>query len=469
LIAALSSSALLACTQYLPYRPILGAAPVDCTPRADRTVAEPCRNRTPEHSGRYDLHVVEFDDQGWLHPPEEENSGEAARQIDSLMDALREAAKGDAGVSIVVYVHGWKHNADADDENIKEFRDLLLAASLVEESNEEQARIKRITDIKARRVVGVYVGWRGKSLDLPEPFINVTFWDRKFTAQHVAQGSVRELFSRLRGFQHYANRKSGGCEKSMHRCPVRMLMIGHSFGALVLFNAISEALVDSLAVDYDDQAGDAAVQRFGDLVILVNPAFEASRYETLHRVATRRESRKYQAPIFVSVTSRADWATRFAFPFGRFFNTFFERTSSDDERVANNNTIGHIPRYITHHLAKDPDPNRWCPQWVDPASDKFTALPPAERIRQLKLNLEVEQRNDARFLDENLQGGLLRDHWSRAYCGGALLKQTQYDANSPIWNIETDKEIIAGHNEITASVFTNFIRQLYHETVVYPF
>ena len=48
------------------------------------------------------------------------------------------------------------------------------------------------------RVVGVYVGWPGKSLRLGEPAISATFWDRKIAAQHVAVGSVRELTAQLR-------------------------------------------------------------------------------------------------------------------------------------------------------------------------------------------------------------------------------------------------------------------------------
>ena len=32
----------------------------------------------------------------------------------------------------------------------------------------------------------------------------------------------------------------------------------------------------------------------------------------------------------------------------------------------------------------------------------------------------------------------------------------------------TDGSIIPGHNEITGAVFVSFVRQLYHDTVIYP-
>ena len=57
---------------------------------------------------------------------------------------------------IVTFVHGWKHNADYCDNNMCCFRDMLRQISKLDEHysiNEPR-----------RRVVGVYLGWRGLSL-----------------------------------------------------------------------------------------------------------------------------------------------------------------------------------------------------------------------------------------------------------------------------------------------------------------
>jgi hypothetical protein len=49
-----------------------------------------------------------------------------------------------------------------------------------------------------------------------------------------------------------------------------------------------------------------------------------------------------------------------------------------------------------------------------------------------------------------------------------VLRQIKTDPNSPVWNVSTDGAIIPGHNEITQPVFVNFVRQLYHDTVIFP-
>lgn len=81
------------------------------------------------------------------------------------------------GVMTVVFVHGWKHNAHADDENVKNFRKLLESAS---------------GKSGPRRVIGVYIGWRGLSIDWGF-LANVSYWDKKAMAQQVAKGGVIPL------------------------------------------------------------------------------------------------------------------------------------------------------------------------------------------------------------------------------------------------------------------------------------
>lgn len=108
-----------------------------------------------------------------------------------------------------------------------------------------------------------------------------------------------------------------------------------------------------------------------DLVVLLNPAFEATRFEPLFQAAKDRlpvsgprwDYVAQQRPIFVAITSEADSATRVAFPIGRFVNSTVQHegwTDQDDpsnqqyaqrlEKVANNHTIGHMERYRTHRL-----------------------------------------------------------------------------------------------------------------------
>ena len=56
-----------------------------------------------------------------------------------------------------------------------------------------------------------------------------------------------------------------------------------------------------------------------------------------------------QNPVFVEVTSDADWATGIAFPAGRLVNTTFESFTSDEERREAMSSLGHHPHAAGRH------------------------------------------------------------------------------------------------------------------------
>lgn len=134
---ALASVALglAACTTSQPYRTNLGGCPLDAN------TAQACADATPEidKDNDFTLHYVEFDDQGWLH---HERHGDAEKQLDELMKSLRDKAEKNPNLAVVVYVHGWKHNAGFDDENVMRFRRVLRGIKAVDQFTPpyEQAR-----------------------------------------------------------------------------------------------------------------------------------------------------------------------------------------------------------------------------------------------------------------------------------------------------------------------------------------
>jgi hypothetical protein len=460
---------LVSCTPAAPYRTTLPNPPPDCDASSPGKITAECQASRHEHAKDYDLFFVEFDDQGLLYPITPQGAlTKWPPQINEVMDRLHHLAGQykDQGISLFLFVHGWKHNASSDDGNVTAFRAALQSAALVEQAASELPNSRR-----PRRVIGIYVGWRGLSATV-EPFLELSFWERKATAQYVAQGSARGLLTRLKGFQRGINcqvpqdciagelRPGAGLD----RPTVRLIMIGHSFGGLILFNAISEALIEGLTYRDDSGDRDAPAVRFGDMVILLNPAFEASRYTPLHRIATNpiRPFVKYQAPILVSITSTADWATGSAFPAGRFFNTLFEKAASPEESAAIKNTMGHVALYVTHKLTGG---TQECQGWRD-----VMTIDVNTRAKQMRDNLKAEIENDRRFFGPVGPGSppILQDHWARKFCGGAVLSHVQYKANAPIWNIETDKSVMKNHDDITGSVLTNFLRQLYRDSVAFP-
>lgn len=320
---------LIGCTSTTPYRNggVQAGDPASTQPSS-------CRNSVENIDQTRQIAYVELTDQGLFHD---------RAQFKAALDLLK--SRGEKALNIVLYIHGWKHSAACNDENVASFQDKALRI-LAEETGD--------------RTVGIYVGWRGAVLDLPHTLQNITFYDRKGAADHVARGSIRELISRLRFICRAADKDLSTPASRK----VRLILVGHSFGGLILYNSIAELLFDSVISEDHPLVA--------DFVLLLNPAFEASRFEPLFQAAKDPVSvsgdkpvpfSKMTRPILISMTSEADLATGIAFPLGRSINTLLQHegwVSEDEgytqnyadriEKVANTHTMGHIERYRTHYL-----------------------------------------------------------------------------------------------------------------------
>jgi hypothetical protein len=321
----------------------------------------------------------------------------------------------------MVFVHGWHHNAKANDTNVREFRKLLL---------DTHQYTQLISGKNGRRVVGLYIGWRGESVTIP--WVNMlTFWDRKNTAERVSQGSVRELFAKLDSFHDGARDGVDGPKG------VRMMTIGHSFGGLVTFEALSSDFLRASARTQPDKGGNRPrrMSRFGDLVIIVNPAFEGVRYEPV-KVAGQRlpQLPSNQLPLAIVATSTADWATGVAFPAARIFNGLFERAPKEEGK-ANTRTVGHNDRYTTHRLAACGADDAAC----------WNACAESDEVK---------------YMSGIAQDGIK----ARGYlCDGLSLETTPEWTlpGNPYWVVETDGDVMKDHNDIFNTNFIAFVRQMY--------
>jgi pimeloyl-ACP methyl ester carboxylesterase len=272
----------------------------------------------------YQLAIVEFDDQGRCYSRQQ--MGEVAGWVSSHADT---------DAVIVVFVHGWKHNARSDDTNLANFQQVL--GDTVEQEKAAQSKHGN----SPRPILGVFVGWRGLSFyDRLGILENLTFWDRQDAGRRVAVGSVRELFGR---FRHYRNRRldAGGA-------PL-LVIVGHSFGGMVVYSALAQSLIEA-ASDTKPQVS----TRFADLVLLANPAFEAARYLPIYDLLRERPNVDVdQSPVFVCVTATNDWATGLAFPIGNLYCLLTESWLGVEERQAMINTVGHLDWLRTHDLKTD--------------------------------------------------------------------------------------------------------------------
>lgn len=256
----------------------------------------------------FSLNIIEFDDQGKLFKRE---------QKDAVLKQLEQLSKSN-DLLLVVFVHGWQNNADPENERLETFKKILTKIAENEEAinafkNAEADRNKE-EHPTPRKVAGVYLGWRGESIWVPGLKHIATFWDRKNTAHKIGHGSVTEVLSEFEKLILDKQRDVQSLEGN------NLVIIGHSFGGLIVHNAVSQILENRFVRTTDTNKSKGLVSGFGNLIILINPAFEAVELASLSDMSTvRKDYDRNQLPILTILTSEADWATRYAFPIGRFF------------------------------------------------------------------------------------------------------------------------------------------------------
>ena len=404
-----------------------------------RTGLDPCQVKPAEtacgsaarelHDG-YSLHFVEFDDQGLLWD---------RKQLTSVVDTLRGREYSGPGTILLVFVHGWQHNAAFDDPNVLEFRKMLRRVHKLEYlAGKKEGRPQR-------KVAGVFVSWRGRSV-AGDGVSNLTFWDRKDVANTVGHGAVTELLLQLENVQleHLdAQRESGNPVQT------RLILIGHSFGGQIVYSALSQVILDRFV----DLRGEPP-QTFGDLVVLVNPAFEAARYAPLRDSSLQRDYPAGQLPLVTIFTAKNDDATGVAFPLGRWFSTLFDKHRDSAEKTANRRAIGHYAPFITHSLTwskktrKEDEPTA--------QEEKALTLPEREQsdAASAQKDLKVIPRVKDQWLDLSS-----RDKWSLDFENVKLAHLGTAGPRNPFYVVSVDKEIIDGHGGIWKPEFANFLRR----------
>jgi hypothetical protein len=380
-----------------------------------------------EPEKEYFLGFIEFDDQGQLFN---------RNQMRVVLDELnKEAGKND--LLMVVFVHGWKHSASPEDGNIETFRASLKHLS------ELETRISQLTGTQARHVTGIYIGWRGGSVTVPL-LKELTFWDRKSTAHKVGFGGVNEALNRI-----VLVKRTNDSKAATGSSRTRLVVVGHSFGGAIVYSALAHALETGFVHTKGPDGMISDTRGFGDLVVLINPAFEALRYSTLSDMSTERGTYfASQLPVLAILTSEADNATKTAFPMGRWFSTMFEkerevtrkngRTRKEekiDQADANVTAVGHFAPYRTHRLtAQSPVPENSETQSIESAVKAF-------------FDVSESWEND--------------ETGSTITFEGSILERTLTSAGrNPYMVIQVDENLIRDHNDISDPRIASFVRQL---------
>lgn len=350
---------------------------------------ETCRQSYYQEYPGYDVAFAEFTERG---------NAFNNQWIENVLKRIRAHAS-QQGVIVITFIHGWKHNAKETDLNLIDFKKSLADIA------------KGSSTLLGRRLVGVYIGWRGASLEIP--FIkNLTFWDRKAVAKEVGSGGVSKFLLEL--------------DKIDQQMPQNVLVIaGHSFGGAIVVSAVSEILAERAI----NRPGDDLGMTIGDAVIVLNPAIEANRVLNLVEAALNQTYPANQGPLFISISSNADAATHQSFPIGQtlglLFNWhqldlertyYFDRLSKEHlvlkEEHLDTTTVGNFAPYLTHWLTAE-------------NSDE-------------KPNVKLQP--CAQVPDQCIPKGLTTLSGHPTF--GPL------PDNYPLYFIKTDKTVITGHNDI---------------------
>ena len=403
------------------------------------------RRHSVEIHADFTLAFVEFDDQGRFWNRE---------QVDLLERTLEaENRRADtSGLVVVIFAHGWRHVPDVCDGNVVCFRTFLAQA------HADSAAMASVAGgrIPPKRLVAIYVGWRGLSTRV-QPFEDLSFWARKKVSHRIADGDLVELLTRAELFVRRANADDPD--------RARLIVIGHSLGGTMVHAALSNILKARIleALDRQDRPDprESVIRGFGDLVVLINPAFEASLYAPLYELAGRfRRFSPLQTPVLITVASETDGPNSFWFPLGRRVESLFERTGDRSPRREIVTAVGNYAEFWTHRLtAAAPRPgNR-------PGIDAFGAT--SSRCA-CDLPLEPIDGAEAASLVSLLQGHgslLPAPGGSESPYGRALLTSLKpMDPRNPFWVVRASDEVVQGHNGIFTSYLVDFVRRVMIES-----
>lgn len=277
----------------------------------------------------YKLAFIEFKDNGDPHDPQQ------AREAEKLILAERKGTDTPWAASsvVLIYVHGWKNNANQatppEKKDVEKFQTTM---------EEVATLLPPLQDGRPTPLVGVYIGWRGKSLELPTALNWVSFWTRGIAAKHVGGPDLTTTLNKL---VQAAKRRDGNKDINP-----KVVIVGHSFGSRVLEEAEKRRSVQKGECNQLHKLGNPITPPV-DLILFVNAATGSSVTRDIieeckpqkgsdpNRIFVRHPERDEELckdnegpnaksplcrpyPLFVSISSRSDYATKFLLPFAAF-------------------------------------------------------------------------------------------------------------------------------------------------------
>ncbi len=310
----------------------------------------------PASAEDFKLGFVEFDDMGELWEPCPSLNAGTECQLSRVLALIRNEKQGACAtgnclrdVVVVVFVHGWKNNASPYNESHK---NLYAFKNLLGQLARQEKMTASTTGRPPRAYIGIYIAWRGQVL---AGDLFATFWNRRDAASRIAGPAFSEAIYRIIA----ASKQDSPATK--------VIVVGHSFGARILENSISDVFVSLVLPNpASGSTGIGNPVSPADLIVYVNSANDSFRakemIELLKRssVGVLRTPGKPSGPLFLSVTSEGDLATKMAFPIGQELSAFtkaFRRkeggpggSASPPQRKYFTRTPGHVSYLASHEI-----------------------------------------------------------------------------------------------------------------------
>ena len=214
--------------------------------------------------------VIEFDDQGELWD---------RRQLDTALKEVDAITTDGKPITLIIYVHGWKHNASTSSANLRSFDTFI----------KELAPVVNLPNVSANRVVfGVYIGWRGAALRGDTYLENLTVYGRWKAAERVAGISCTEaLFSLIGDVRKNDYRRKQPKQPLTEHS--RIVVVGHSMGGLIVEKAFCQSLLGQILSNGPREAQAREVK--AQLVTRIsNLQKESSSLDATNRVCSERLS-----------------------------------------------------------------------------------------------------------------------------------------------------------------------------------
>ena len=391
----------------------------------------------------YSLSFVEFGNDGRAWNP---------LQLDEALKAIDEAdRRSNHHALVLVFIHGWKNNAGQSNNNVVDFRKQInRMASDVCGKN-----------IATCGVAGIYFGWNGDAVKREWGTLRqASLFDRRGVARQVASGDIgKSLLAVMKRVKEGPGREGN-----------RSVMVGHSFGGLILEAAIAPKLKQA-GDEIHDQIGknranlDAidvpALRELADLIVLINqasPAVQAVNLladyrQDLQQVHfllpprklncapgdTNQDCKSLTRPLIMAISSESDLATSTLLPISEKLspsklklNPGIKLPDGLDEKKVSTTASAHTPQLYSHHLVE---------------CDGEDCAPCLKRDRYyipIRIDkLPAFARGNETHKDRRLNYCLERDF--RAW------NQTPY------WVFRLPTAIVPDHSEIFTDRFTDFL------------